>query len=391
MNILPKKRLVLLIFILFYFNTINSNFFRWHVRNKDNIARVRKDEANAAAEEKEKLRRAHKADQETRLNILRKRAREDNEEATVSEAPKAKSSKGLAVQCYDENIRITALHSEIKERLDKKDHVNFFNDAEENTDGNVKANKEHDEEAKEEKEKYEKQIGYLTYLGQDTNEALGKRNWYDVLPERHTGGLRPDYVKDTYDKLIIKDIEGNVTNKEIPVKGEIVSNWKRENDPLNIIKRQLNLGREIEKLQKKDTDNAALPTVQVQKRPRIDDYDPIVYKKMKKDKKKDHKSKKSKKHKKRKRSKHSSEDSISSDDSNKSEKNKKLEVLRQERLRREMEEKGKAEALLARLSGKPIVAVKSAQDNNTKHPVKQKYNSQFNPEIAKQNYETYYR
>uniref|UniRef100_A0A182V7P1 Cir_N domain-containing protein n=1 Tax=Anopheles merus TaxID=30066 RepID=A0A182V7P1_ANOME len=251
MNILPKKR--------------------WHVRTKDNIARVRRDEAKAAEEEKERLRRVALADQEARINLLRQKARSGSDKPIESET----------------EVRVTA-----------KEHVNFFSELEEGKhDGVNRSNAEHEKEKKEEQEKYEKQIGYLTYLGQDTNEALGKRDWYDTAPKRAES-------LDEHGKPI-----------------EVGLKTKNYHDPLNVIRR-------------------------------------------------------------------SDEDESTEDEEVVKAKKAQLEQMRKQRIARERKEKERTEKMLAKLRGEPDPPSKTPKEVMPQHSVpRQKYNSQFNPELAKQNYE----
>ncbi|XP_019634612.1 PREDICTED: leukocyte receptor cluster member 1 homolog [Branchiostoma belcheri] len=150
MNILPKKS--------------------WHVRNKDNIAKVRRDEAKAAEEEKERERRRALAEQEARTELLRSRARQRLGEGGKEETIQGPSSS-------NDTTSVTGTELVPAASLGHQGHINFFKDLEEGKKvGGV--NKEHEEEKKKEQEQREKDIGLLTYLGQSAVEAQGNKPWY---------------------------------------------------------------------------------------------------------------------------------------------------------------------------------------------------------------------
>lgn len=283
MNILPKKR--------------------WHVRTKENIARVRKDEAEAAEKEKQEQLRTEKADREARLSVL-----------------KQKSKQKLIDQGITESQSVKELPAE---------HINLFANFE---DAVKSSNKEHDKEVKDKKEEYEKKIGYLTYLGQDTNEALGKKNWYEVLPESSRFS-RSNNIKDTYEKLLLKDEDGNPKTKEQDITdGEVSRKKKQILDPMNSFKHLSHHS----------------PKRNYDKNPKESES---------------YSNKKTNKH-------------ILKNE----EKEKQLQKLREARLKRELQEKHRTELFLSGIN-KPV---NSEPEKETR--VTAKYNSQFNPELARQNY-----
>nr|XP_039259676.1 leukocyte receptor cluster member 1 homolog [Styela clava] len=151
MNILPKKS--------------------WHVRNKDNVAKVRRDEENARLEEKEQNRRAALAEREARTKHLRDKARQRAIESGADFKQIEGSSKKSLVP------------------------TNFFTDStlERGATSSIK-NVEHEKEKKEEQVNYEKKIGLLTYLGQSAAETMedSDKPWYFKTPKRYSDGKKGD-------------------------------------------------------------------------------------------------------------------------------------------------------------------------------------------------------
>ncbi|XP_070583953.1 leukocyte receptor cluster member 1 [Erythrolamprus reginae] len=148
MNILPKKS--------------------WHVRNKDNVARVRRDEAEAELQRQKREARVLLAEQEARTEFLRKKARLSD-----------KSGSDLV-----------ALDSE-----KPSGHLNLFQALQES------GNKEYEEEKKQEKERKEKALGILTYLGQSSAESQTSIPWYQELPDPSKTNAKDEKRKGRLDPL----------------------------------------------------------------------------------------------------------------------------------------------------------------------------------------------
>lgn len=171
---------------------------------------------------------------------------------------------------------------------------------------------------------------------------LKKQNWYEMMPDR-----------------------SNV-DSEVNLKSKI-----RE-DPLNVMKKYAEMP-----VASKE------PPLMIQSSI-VTSVNVTTHKK----KKKKHKSHKEKEKKKSKKRKHSRSDTGGEDDDDccideqeLMKKKEKLELLRAERKKRETAERLKTQQLMDKMSGKS--EPKKAPIPN----IRRKYNSQFNPELAKQNYE----
>ncbi|KAJ3598586.1 hypothetical protein NHX12_002092 [Muraenolepis orangiensis] len=165
MNILPKKS--------------------WHVRNKDNIERVRKDEAQAAEEEREAQRRVERAEREARTEYLRKKSRSALQ---LEQGVKTEETSGPGRRDEEPSGPSGIL-----------EHLNLF-PVEESSE--KKGNEEYLKEKKDEKEKQERAIGLLVSLGPQPGTEVTP--WLkDML----------DPMKDMKKALAIKDRKEHKSRK----------------------------------------------------------------------------------------------------------------------------------------------------------------------------------
>ncbi|VDK71392.1 unnamed protein product [Litomosoides sigmodontis] len=287
MNILPKKK--------------------WHVRTKENVARVRRDQKRAREEEERVRERALLAEQEYKVNLLRQNAKRME---TMFGGGKNTDD--------DNNAQFTSSSS----------HINFFADLEAEDRKNLGVgNREYELEKKKEQEEYEKKVGILQYLGQGSSELTKEKPWYEKVPLR----------------------KGNECRKsEIPTKKENESTKSKNRPPVMVLTKRF--GSIREKIKKKE------------------------HERKKKDKKSSHK----KSRKKRRHHDYSSLEISSSEEKSSdledTSKKQKLEMLRQERLDREAKERKRLTNLLT-----------SSESNKEVVRNVTKYNSQFNPALARQN------
>lgn len=347
---------------------------QWHVRNQDNIDRVRKDEAQAAEEARELERRGKLADQEARTRMLRTLAN-SRKPALIGPQPEEAASTSSSLPVEEEP-------SNTSEVQDSSGHINFFQEVERGED-KVLTNVEHEEGKKKEQEEYEKKVGYSVALGQDTEE-LGDREaaWW-----KGTAGER--LLKATPSQL----------NSTIAPLAQVREKQKDFLDPLNSVRKylgcegvRLTMKKHEKKLESEETKAINFESMKNEKkkkrkRSRSRSRSRSRGKKRKRSRSRSresrHKKKRREKKSKKKRRRSSSSESSSSDEDQekKSLAKKNLEKLRRERLERERVERQKADRLVFGECEEDKVKKKEEEEKDRR----QKYSSQFNPDLAKQN------
>jgi len=361
---------------------------QWHVRNQDNIDRVRRDEAKAAAEEADRESRRQLAEREARVRLLRERARgrldgpgAEAVEAVVGPLPPEKELAEVTSDMVTSDV------------TEASGHINFFQDAEKGED-KVTTNAEHEAEKKKEQEEYEKKVGYLVKLGQDTEELDGGTAWWkkaagsrlleptpSQLKATATGSLAAVRAKQTEFLDPLNSVRKYLGCEGVRLTMKSHQKMMEEKERKALDFDDVKDIKKVEKKHKKKERKRSRSRSRGKKRKRSRSRES----RHKKKKSKDKKSKKKRRRRNSSSSSDSDSDSDSGSDSDSAEKKaiakKNLEKLRRERLERERAERQKADRLVF---GECEEDKKKKQEEEEKEK-KQRYSSQFNPDLAKQN------
>ena len=283
-------------------------------------------------------------------------------------------------------------------------HINFFQHLEEGERAAV-PNEEYLREQKEEKEKYEKSIGYLTYLGQGSREETKQKAWFETLPTNRAEEHQKVGKEEVKRKAKALEDPLLVVNKLF---GAERGNFSCAGSakPAATASTSASLPRPAKAAGTADTQNCAQRSSAATKEHSASkDKEDIKHarhtqkdklkrtKKKKRSKKKSRRDSDDRRHvpskKRRRRSPSPDSSSGSSGDSSADEEAEarriRLERLRAERLQRERHERRRADQLLSGLRGQPP-PTSTARPGPAEPRLKQRYNAQFNPYLAKQNY-----
>ena len=230
----------------------------WNVYNPENVARVKRDEAQAKAREEEDERRMQEVDAERRIQILRGERPSSPPPPPVSQSPSETASRQgrtsvddagryrkrrrlVGEDDTDRDIRIAredAAQADSKRKeltlasrrdgkdtqaplLDTAGHINLF--PAEGTNGKAEKNKETEAEAQRKKQSYEDQYTMRFSNAAGFKESVSRQPWYSSTAQMATA---PDSMP-----------EKNVWGNEDPMRKEREKARMDANDPLAAMKR----------------------------------------------------------------------------------------------------------------------------------------------------------
>lgn len=152
---------------------------KWHVRTKENVARVRRDEAKAAEEEKQRTERATIAENEDRVRRLKTRGTAQLAVASMSDI----FGTGIADASLAKAEKFEVDPPVPSASTSATAHVNLFAELEEQERKNLTVgNKEYQAEKKKEQDDWESKVGIMKRFAEDTKEYAKETEWWQGIP-----------------------------------------------------------------------------------------------------------------------------------------------------------------------------------------------------------------